>query len=47
VRRAVGGWPVRAARDGAPPSAILIRVSAAPYDDDTDIERLTDALATR
>jgi isopenicillin-N epimerase len=41
----VGGWPVRAARQGEDPEQVLIRISAQRYNELGDYERLADALA--
>jgi isopenicillin-N epimerase len=40
----IGGWPVRAARSGAEPDRILIRISAQSYNELADYERLAEAL---
>ena len=42
----VGGWPVRAARDGQHPEQVLIRISAQRYNELADYERLAEALTT-
>ncbi len=43
----IGGWPVMAARPGAPPEQVLIRISAQLYNEPADYERLAGALARR
>jgi isopenicillin-N epimerase len=40
----IGGWPVRAARHGADPEQILVRISAQQYNEPGDYDRLAEAL---
>jgi isopenicillin-N epimerase len=40
----VGGWPVRAAREGEGPQQVLLRISAQRYNEIADYERLAGAL---
>ena len=43
----IGGWPVPAARQDAPPSVVLLRISAQRYNELADYERLAAALSRR
>lgn len=43
----IGGWPVRAARNGPDPDQILIRISAQRYNEPGDYDRLAEALIRR
>ena len=43
----IGGWPVPAARTGAQPDQVLIRISAQRYNEPADYERLAEALKRR
>jgi selenocysteine lyase/cysteine desulfurase len=49
IEASVATWPVRAARARPhdPPRSILLRISAAPYNEPADFDRLASVMASR
>ena len=49
IEASVAPWPVRAARARPedPPQSVLLRVSAAPYNEPADFDRLASVLSAR